>query len=102
MADADKSDIRLIIITSLLTTEEIFLFMTMSKTIKDILKDRILVLDGAMGTMIQQYKLEEEDFRGNVFPNHDKNLKGNLDVLSLSRPDIIEQFIESILKQVLI
>lgn len=62
----------------------------MSKEIKDILKKRILVLDGAMGTMIQQYKLEEEDFRGDLFVNHSKALKGNLDVLSLTKPSIIE------------
>jgi len=58
--------------------------------ITDIIKDRILVLDGAMGTMIQQYKLEEEDFQGDVFAGHPKALRGNLDVLSLTRPDIIE------------
>ena len=62
----------------------------MSKKITDILKNRILVLDGAMGTMIQQYKLEEEDFRGDLFSDHKKALRGNLDVLSLTRPDIIE------------
>lgn len=54
-------------------------------------KKRILVLDGAMGTMIQRYPLEEEDFRGNRFKNHHKNLKGNNDLLSLTRPDIIKQ-----------
>jgi 5-methyltetrahydrofolate--homocysteine methyltransferase len=54
-------------------------------------KNRILVLDGAMGTMIQRYPLEEEDFRGNRFKNHHKNLKGNNDLLSLTRPDIIKQ-----------
>ncbi|MGV6860369.1 MAG: homocysteine S-methyltransferase family protein [Putridiphycobacter sp.] len=57
--------------------------------IKDILKDKILVLDGAMGTMIQRYKLTEEDFRKGWFENHSKPLKGNNDLLSLTRPDII-------------
>lgn len=61
------------------------------KDIKDILKDRILVLDGAMGTMIQRYKLEEEDFRKGWFEDHDKPLKGNNDLLSLTRPEIIKE-----------
>ena len=50
---------------------------------------RILVLDGAMGTMIQQYHLSEEDFRGTRFANHPIDLKGCNDVLSLTKPDII-------------
>ncbi len=58
--------------------------------IVDILKERILVLDGAMGTMIQRYDLTEEDFRKGWFENHEKSLKGNNDLLSLTRPDIIE------------
>lgn len=59
-------------------------------SIETILKDRILVLDGAMGTMIQRHKLEEEDFRKGWFENHDKPLKGNNDLLSLTRPEIIK------------
>lgn len=59
--------------------------------IKDILKDRILVLDGAMGSLIQQYKLTEDDFRGTRFANSTVLLKGNNDLLSLTRPDIIEE-----------
>ncbi len=51
---------------------------------------RILVLDGAMGTMIQRYKLQEKDFRGERFVDHPKDLMGNNDLLSLTRPDIIE------------
>lgn len=58
--------------------------------IQDILKNRILVLDGAMGTMIQRYQLEEEDFRKGWFENHPKPLKGNNDLLSLTRPDVIK------------
>ena len=46
-------------------------------------------MDGAMGTMIQQEKLEEEDFRGDHFKNHAKELKGNNDLLCLTSPDII-------------
>jgi len=55
------------------------------------LKDQILVLDGAMGTMIQDYSLSEEDFRGGMFSNIDDNLKGNNDLLSLTQPDIIRE-----------
>jgi 5-methyltetrahydrofolate--homocysteine methyltransferase len=54
------------------------------------LEKRILVLDGAMGTMIQRYKLSEEDFRGERFKNHAHLLKGNNDLLSITRPDIIK------------
>lgn len=61
------------------------------KDIKKILKERILVLDGAMGTMIQSYKLEEEDFRGGRFKDHKHSLKGNNDILSITRPDIIKE-----------
>ena len=58
--------------------------------IEELIKDRILVLDGAMGTMIQRYKLEEEDFRKGWFENHGQSLKGNNDLLSMTRPDIIK------------
>src|SRR5690606_27675301 len=58
--------------------------------IRSILKTRILVLDGAMGTMIQRYKLEEEDFRRGWFEDHPSDLKGNNDLLSITRPDIIK------------
>jgi len=59
--------------------------------IEQILKERILVLDGAMGTMIQRHKLEEEDFRKGWFEDHSQPLKGNNDLLSLTRPEIIEE-----------
>jgi len=59
--------------------------------LSDILKERILVLDGAMGTMIQRYKLEEVDFRNEALANHPKSLKGNNDLLSITRPDIIKE-----------
>lgn len=59
--------------------------------IKNILKERILVIDGAMGTMIQRHKLTEEDFRGERFRNHGHTLKGNNDILSITRPDIIRE-----------
>jgi 5-methyltetrahydrofolate--homocysteine methyltransferase len=58
--------------------------------LKDIIKERILVMDGAMGTMLQDYKLEESDYRGELFVDHPKDLKGDHDILSLTRPDVIE------------
>lgn len=58
--------------------------------ITEILKERILILDGAMGTMIQRHKLEEKDFRGDRWPNHPSPLKGNNDLLSITRPEIIK------------
>jgi 5-methyltetrahydrofolate--homocysteine methyltransferase len=63
----------------------------MSATIYEILKKRILVLDGAMGTMIQKYKLEEKDFRNNKLKDHPHTLKGNNDLLVLTRPDVIKE-----------
>ncbi len=59
--------------------------------IEEIARKRILVLDGAMGTMIQTYNLSEEDFRGERFARHTHPLKGNNDLLSLTRPKIIEE-----------
>jgi len=59
--------------------------------LKEILKERILILDGAMGTMIQRHKLEEEDFRNESLQDHPKPLKGNNDLLSITRPDIIKE-----------
>ena len=58
--------------------------------IRDCLKERILVIDGAMGTMIQRYKLSEEDYRGERFKNWHTDVKGNNDLLCITRPDIIE------------
>jgi 5-methyltetrahydrofolate--homocysteine methyltransferase len=62
----------------------------MKKDIRKLVKERILVLDGAMGTMIQRHKLEEEDFRKGWFEDHSHPLKGNNDLLSLTRPEIIK------------
>ena len=56
----------------------------------DLLRQRLLILDGAMGTMIQCHPLTEEDFRGPRFADHDRPLRGNNDLLSLTRPDIIK------------
>tara|TARA_B110000459_G_scaffold94730_2_gene105828 strand:+ start:1209 stop:2195 length:987 start_codon:yes stop_codon:yes gene_type:complete len=58
--------------------------------IKKIANQKILILDGAMGTMIQRHPLTEEDFRGERFKNHTFPLKGNNDLLSISRPSIIK------------
>ncbi|HTH24535.1 MAG TPA: methionine synthase, partial [Vicinamibacterales bacterium] len=63
--------------------------MSTVDTLKKLLAERILVLDGAMGTMVQRHKLSEADFRGERFKNHKKDLKGNNDVLVLTRPDVI-------------
>jgi 5-methyltetrahydrofolate--homocysteine methyltransferase len=54
-----------------------------------LLQRRVLVLDGAMGTMIQRHKLTEADFRGDRFKDHGRDLKGNSDILVLTRPDVI-------------
>ena len=62
----------------------------MSSIIND-LKSRILVLDGAMGTIIQTYNLEEDDFRGEKFKDHKSPLKGNNDLLSITQPKIIKE-----------
>ncbi len=61
------------------------------KEIASLLKERILLLDGAMGTMIQRYKLTEEDYRGERFKQHPCDLKGNNDLLSITRPDVIDE-----------
>ncbi|WP_339810269.1 homocysteine S-methyltransferase family protein [uncultured Imperialibacter sp.] len=58
--------------------------------IEEILKERILVLDGAMGTMIQRYNLEEKDFRNEALKDHHIPLKGNSDLLNITRPDVIK------------
>ena len=60
------------------------------KTIQDCLKERILIIDGAMGTMIQRYKLEENDYRGDRFKDWHKDVKGNNDLLSITQPQIVE------------
>ena len=66
--------------------------------IRKLLKERILLLDGAMGTMIQRHKLEEADYRGERFREHPCDLKGNNDLLSLTRPDVIREIHEAYLE----
>ena len=65
--------------------------MNTQTTLERLLAERILVLDGAMGTMVQRRKLSEADFRGERFTSHPKDLKGNNDVLVLTRPDVIAE-----------
>lgn len=59
--------------------------------LKKILDERIMVLDGAMGTLIQSYQLSEDDFRGEQFKGHKSELKGDNDLLSITRPDVIKE-----------
>ncbi len=68
-----------------------------STLLHEALDSRILVLDGAMGTLIQQVGPEEEDFRGDVFADHPSPLKGNNDLLSITRPDLIQSIHEQYL-----
>ena len=63
----------------------------MTDQLKEILNRRIMVIDGAMGTMIQRYQLEEKDFRGELFKNHASDLQGNNDLLSLTQPEVIKE-----------
>jgi len=62
-----------------------------------LLQQRILIIDGAMGTMIQRYKLAEADYRGERFKDHPKDLKGNNELLQFTRPDVIQQIHEQYL-----
>lgn len=62
------------------------------------LEDRILILDGAMGTMLQKYNLTEEDYRGKLFENHKTELKGNNELLSITKPEVIKEIHEKFLQ----
>src|SRR2546422_11224274 len=64
---------------------------TRAQQLPEILRQRIAILDGAMGTMIQRYKLGEADYRGARFKDHPKDLKGNNDMLQLSKPEVISE-----------
>ncbi len=70
----------------------------MKKTIRECLNERILIIDGAMGTMIQRYNLEENDFRSERFQDWHKDVKGNNDLLSITQPKIIEAIHKEYLK----
>src|SRR5690606_22418577 len=75
-------------------TEGIFFMETIQKE----LEKRVLVIDGAMGTMIQQYKLEEKDYRGERYADWPKDLRGNNDLLSITQPQIIKSTHKEYLK----
>jgi 5-methyltetrahydrofolate--homocysteine methyltransferase len=70
---------------------------TRGRALPGILAQRIAVLDGAMGTMIQRYKLSEDDFRGTRFAQHPKDLKGNNDLLPLTKPEVVLEIHEQYL-----
>ena len=70
---------------------------TRAAQLPELLRQRIVIIDGAMGTMIQRYKLGEADFRGARFADHGKDLKGNNDLLVLTRPDVIAEIHEQYL-----
>ena len=64
---------------------------TRGQALPGLLAQRILVLDGAMGTMIQRFKLSEADFRGDRLKDHPKDLKGNNELLQFTRPDVLRE-----------
>jgi len=66
--------------------------------LRALLEQRILMLDGAMGTMIQRYKLSEAEFRGTRFAEHPTDLRGNNDLLSITRPDVVREIHEAYLE----
>ncbi|MCB9599881.1 MAG: methionine synthase [Sandaracinus sp.] len=70
----------------------------MTHPIEALLRERILVLDGAMGTMVQRFKLEEADYRGERFADHPHDLKGNNDLLVLTKPEVIRSIHEQYLR----
>ena len=70
---------------------------TRAQNLPEILTQRIVILDGAMGTMIQQYKLTESDYRGARFAAHSSDVKGNNELLSLTRPEVISEIHEQYL-----
>ena len=72
----------------------------MGKTIREIVKEKILILDGAMGTEIQKYNLKEEDFRGDRFQDIPGQMKGNNDMLNITRPDVISDIYRRYLERV--
>jgi 5-methyltetrahydrofolate--homocysteine methyltransferase len=70
---------------------------TRAANLPAIMRERIVVLDGAMGTMIQRYKLGEADYRGARFAEHGKDLKGNNELLQLTKPEVIREIHEQYL-----
>ena len=72
--------------------------MSREQDLRNALKERILVLDGAMGTMIQTYELDEKKFRKDLFLDHPNDLEGNNEVLNLTSPEIILEIHRSYLE----
>jgi 5-methyltetrahydrofolate--homocysteine methyltransferase len=70
---------------------------TRAQALPDLLRQRIVIIDGAMGTMIQRYKLGEADYRGERFKDHPKDLKGNNELLQFTRPDVLKEIHEQYL-----
>ena len=66
-------------------------FTLVHHPLSQLIQERIVIIDGAMGTMVQRYKLQEADYRGTRFANHPTDLKGNNDLLCITRPDVIEE-----------
>ena len=67
----------------------LWIYLAIEMELQSTLKERIMIFDGGMGTMIQQYRFTEEDFRGSEFKEHPNNLKGNNDLLCLTKPDVV-------------
>ena len=72
--------------------------MPINSSIRNILNQRIMIIDGAMGTMIQTYNLSEEDYRGERFKNIEQLVKGNNDLLALTQPHIISDIHKAFLE----
>ena len=64
---------------------------TRGARLPELLKQRIVIIDGAMGTMIQRYKLQEADYRGERFKDHPKDIKGNNEMLQLVKPEVLRE-----------
>ena len=71
--------------------------MNSTDALQDLLKHRIAILDGAMGTMIQRYKLGEAEYRGERFATHAHDVKGNNELLVLTQPQVIQEIHEQYL-----
>jgi len=79
-----------VLLSGSILPKQVCQFFRMKQILQNILKERILILDGAMGTMIQNHRLGEADFRGDEFRDHPSDLQGNNDLLNITRPDVIE------------
>lgn len=95
--NSNKTDVNSANIYADFIFHRIGLFMSTLTTLKELLAQRILIIDGAMGTMIQRHKLEEADYRGERFADWASDLKGNNDLLVLTQPQIIQGIHEAYL-----